>query len=287
MITIGSVLSAVQRMYPGHSVFYKDGKKRHLQKPLRWLFFYARYDPGPPGKLSDWFQPREGSEDVEIEQVLVDNRDTIIEDHVTYSVNRDQVVSRIVDEMFHSVDLKENPYYRDKCQRKIDCKERRRRVAQLAVLRMAMYKFLLSVFGFFVWASIVNATPTAAMLNGLTTIPVIKHTFGQSVKLLYRLPSGENGSIIFVPGTRTVLQDGTTVLEPDTNSFVVAVTDRNDEPQIVPRSTDRWGRMAIVDTKPFKLRVILHRIFVERPQVTGIPAWPGGAACYRRSRYIL
>ena len=50
---------------------------------------------------------------------------------------------------------------------------------------------------------------------------------------------------------------------------------------------DEWGRMAIVDTKPFKLRVILHRIFVERPQVTGIPAWPGGAACYRRSRYIL
>ena len=49
----------------------------------------------------------------------------------------------------------------------------------------------------------------------------------------------------------------------------------------------QWGRMAIVDTKPFKLRVILHRIFVERPQVTGIPAWPGGAACYRRSRYIL
>ena len=48
-----------------------------------------------------------------------------------------------------------------------------------------------------------------------------------------------------------------------------------------------WGRMAIVDTKPFKLRVILRRIFVERPQVTGIPAWPGGAACYRRSRYIL
>ena len=48
-----------------------------------------------------------------------------------------------------------------------------------------------------------------------------------------------------------------------------------------------WGRMAIVDTKPFKLRVILDRIFVERPQVTGIPAWPGGAACYRRSRYIL
>ena len=29
------------------------------------------------------------------------------------------------------------------------------------------------------------------------------------------------------------------MLETDTNSFVVAVTDRNDEPQIVPRSTDR------------------------------------------------
>ena len=44
-----------------------------------------------------------------------------------------------------------------------------------------------------------------------------------------------------------------------------------------PRAAD-WGRMAIVDTKPFKLRVILHRIFVEKPQVTGIPAWPGLAA---------
>ena len=55
----------------------------------------------------------------------------------------------------------------------------------------------------------------------------------------------------------------------------------------IPIGFKVWGRMAIVDTKPFKLRVILHRIFVERPQVTGIPAWPGGAACYRRSRYIL
>ncbi len=54
-----------------------------------------------------------------------------------------------------------------------------------------------------------------------------------------------------------------------------------------PNAPSEWGRMAIVDTKPFKLRVILQRIFVERPQVTGIPAWPGGAACYRRSRYIL
>ena len=60
-----------------------------------------------------------------------------------------------------------------------------------------------------------------------------------------------------------------------------------DENAVSVTKEDVWGRMAIVDTKPFKLRVILHRIFVERPQVTGIPAWPGGAACYRRSRYIL
>ena len=59
------------------------------------------------------------------------------------------------------------------------------------------------------------------------------------------------------------------------------------ELEIMAAHQRNWGRMAIVDTKPFKLRVILHRIFVERPQVTGIPAWPGGAACYRRSRYIL
>ena len=169
----------------------------------------------------------------------MDNRDTIIEDHVTYSVNRDQVVSRIVDEMFRSVELKDNPYYRDKCQRRIDCKERRNRVAQLAGLRMIMYSLILSIFGFFVWASIVNATPTTSMLNGLTTIPVIKHTFGQTMKLLYRVPSREDGSITFVSGMRTVLQDGTPKLEPDTSSFVVAVTDRNDEAQIVPRNMDR------------------------------------------------
>ena len=75
---------------------------------------------------------------------------------------------------------------------------------------------------------------------------------------------------------------GVTVTAPDipgTHYYYGACVDAD--------SDETWGRMAIVDTKPFKLRVILHRIFVERPQVTGIPAWPGGAACYRRSRYIL
>ena len=77
--------------------------------------------------------------------------------------------------------------------------------------------------------------------------------------------------LITVRGTQTLLNGFGGLLDCARNS-----SDEED-----------WGRMAIVDTKPFKLRVILHRIFVERPQVTGIPAWPGGAACYRRSRYIL
>ena len=70
-------------------------------------------------------------------------------------------------------------------------------------------------------------------------------------------------------------------------STVLQELEKQMEAEVDGNQVAQWGRMAIVDTKPFKLRVILHRIFVERPQVTGIPAWPGGAACYRRSRYIL
>ena len=47
-----------------------------------------------------------------------------------------------------------------------------------------------------------------------------------------------------------------------------------------------WGRMSMVDTKPFMLPVLQHRISVHRPQVTRIPARPGGAADCRRSRCI-
>ena len=47
-----------------------------------------------------------------------------------------------------------------------------------------------------------------------------------------------------------------------------------------------WGRMAIVDTKPFMLLVVQHRISAHTPRVTGTPAWPGGAGGYRRARYI-
>ena len=80
-----------------------------------------------------------------------------------------------------------------------------------------------------------------------------------------------------------------TPIEPQTKDITLAngLRMRYYEWPGTGRNLVLWGRMAIVDTKPFKLRVILHRIFVERPQVTGIPAWPGGAACYRRSRYIL
>ena len=232
-MTIGSILSPIQRMYPRHPVF-----ENRLQKPLTWTFIYARYDPGPAGELNQWFQPQPGSQEIEPQQLLVDNRDTLTEDHVTYSVNHDQVVSLIVEEMFNSSNP-QHPYYRDDQQHQRDFNERRRRVARLAFWRTATYVALLGVFGFFVWASTATATPATSMLNGLITINGIKHTFGQSVKLLYRIPSGEDGSITFVPGTRTALRGGVPVLEPDKRSFVVEVTDRNDEPQIVPRSKGR------------------------------------------------
>lgn len=236
LMTIGSVLSPVQQMYHGSPVFEK-----RLRQPLKWIFMYARYDPGPGGALSDWFQPRPDSEEVEPEQILVDNRDTITEDHVTYSVNRDQVVGRIVDEMFRPLG-EQSPYYRDQTQVQTDFTERRRRVARLAFWRTATYVALVGVFAFFVWASMGTATPATSMLNGLNTIQGVKQTFGQSVKLLYRIPSSEDGSITFVPGSKTVIRDGVPALEPDTRSFVVEVVDRNDVPQIVPRTLDRIGQ---------------------------------------------
>ena len=236
LINIGSVLSPVQRMYRDHRVF-----QDRLQKPLRWIFMYARYDPGPGGPLSDWFLPRPDSQDVDPRQILVDNRDTIIEDHVTYSTNYGQVISLIVDEMFRDLGP-DSPYFRDGRQDDIDFDERRRRVGQLAFGRTVTYVVLAYVFGFFVWASVSNAIPATSMLNGLMNINGIRQTVGQSVKILYRVPSAEDGSITFVPVTRIEAPSGPSAFETDRAGYVVAVTDENDEPLIVPRSRHRIGQ---------------------------------------------
>ncbi len=119
---------------------------------------------------------------------------------------------------------------------------------------------------------------------------------GESVPLIgsiilryHSLASGQQASSVYGPaaivfeGLDRTVRDRNDDPEIDQISFERT---REDYPDVVAYSIDDsieaeiWGRMAIVDTKPFKLRVILHRIFVERPQVTGIPAWPGGAACY-------
>ena len=236
LINIGSVLSPVQRMYSNHRVF-----QSRLQQPLRWIFMYARYDPGPGGPLSDWFLPVPGSQDADPCQILVDNRDTIIEDHVTYSTNYGQVISLIVDEMFYDLGS-DSPYFRDGRQDEIDFNERRQRVGQLAFGRTLTYVILAYVFGFFVWASISNATPATSMLNGLIQINGIKQTFGQSVKILYRVPSAEDGSITFVPLTQIEASGDSSAFKTDRTGYVVAVTDENDEPLIVPRSRHRVGQ---------------------------------------------
>ncbi|MBI4298677.1 MAG: hypothetical protein HY666_02845 [Chloroflexi bacterium] len=231
LMTIGSILSPIHKMYSKdkHKVFEKP-----LNKPLRWLFFYARFDPGPAGPLSAEFKSQALAPAVKLEQILVDNRDTITEDHVTYSLNWGQVISRLLDEMFGPT-VHHNPYYRDRRQRQIDFNERRRRVARLALWRTVTYFSLISVFGFFVGASLVSAIPATSMLNWLITKPIV----GQSVKSLYRLPSAEDGSIKFVAGKRLVLQNGVLKLDPHRKSFVVDVVDRNDTPKIVPRHLDR------------------------------------------------
>ena len=233
LINIGSVLSPVQRMYRDHRVF-----QSRLQQPLRWIFGYARYDPGPGGPLSDWFQPEPDSQDVDPLQILVDNRDTIIEDHVTYSTNYGQVISLIVDEMFRDLGS-DSPYFRDGRQDEIDFNERRQRVGQLAFGRTLTYVILAYVFGFFVWAAVSNATPATSMLNGLIQINGIKQTFGQSVKILYRVPSAEDGSITFVPLKQIEAAGGPSAFKTDRTGYVVAVTDENDQPIIVPRSRHR------------------------------------------------
>ena len=233
LINIGSVLSPVREMHRNHPVF-----QGRLQEPLRWIFMYARYDPGPGGPLSDWFRPRPNSPDVEPCEILVDNRDTIIEDHVTYSTNYGQVISLVVDEMFGGLDSN-NPYRRDKSQVKIDFDERRRRVGQLAFGRTLTYVILAYVFGFFVWASVSNATPATSMLNGLIEINGIKQTIGQSVKMLYRIPSAGDGSVTFVPVVQVEALGDTSAFKTGRTGSVVAVTDENDEPIIVPRSRDR------------------------------------------------
>ena len=107
------------------------------------------------------------------------------------------MVSRIVDEMFGRLGQR-SPYYRDPDQVDTDFAERRRRVARLAFWRTATYVAIVGVFAFFVWASMITATPATSILNGLNTIQGVKYTLGQSVKLLYRVPSSEDGNTTLV-----------------------------------------------------------------------------------------
>ena len=238
LLTMGSILSPVQRMYPHHPVFETPDKKRRQLQGMKWLFIHARYDPGPGGKLSSWFVQPAGSR-----QILVDNRDTFTEDHVTYSVNDDQVVSLIVDEMFRTAPQKDNPYFRDDEQRDIDFYERRSRVARLALWRTATYVGIMGTFLGFVVASALSAAPATFALNRLSAVPVV----GQAVRLVYRLPSAADGTVTFEPGSRIESGFAASVLVDDARSFVVRVMDRNDQPQIVARELDRFGTTALAD----------------------------------------
>ena len=238
LITMGSILSPVQRMYPHHPVFERsDGTHRRLQG-LKWLFIHARYDPGPGGELSAWFELPPGSR-----QILVDNRDTFTEDHVTYSVNDDQVVSLIVDEMFRSSTPAGNPYFRDEEQRGIDFRERRSRVARLSAVRAATYVGIAGTFLAFAAASVFSAAPAASALNGLAAVPLV----GQSVRLVYRLPSAADGTVTFEAGYRIEPGFAAAALSDDARSFVVKVMDRNDQPRIVDRELDRFGTTPLAD----------------------------------------
>ena len=238
LLTMGSILSPIQRMYPDKPVFKTwDGNPRQMQG-RKWLFVYARYDPGPGGRLSPWFERTP-----DLHQILVDNRDTITEDHVTYSVNDDQVVSLIVDEMFRSSPQEDNPYFRDDEQRDIDFRERRSRVARLAAWRTATYVAIVGTFLGFIVASTVSAAPATFALNRLTAVPVV----GQSVRLVYRLPSAADGTATFEPGHRIESGLAAATLIEDAQSFVVRVMDRNDQPQIVGRELDRFGTAPLAD----------------------------------------
>ena len=47
----------------------------------------------------------------------------------------------------------------------------------------------------------------------------------------------------------------------------------------------KWGRMSIVDTKPFMTPVARHRDAAHKPRGTHTPAWPVAAAGCRTPRY--
>ena len=117
--------------------------------------------------------------------------------------------------------------------------------------------------------------------NGVTGVAE-----GKGSTILRNVPAYDQDAVDDRPSIRVKDQDFQGFFTSKDEHAVITV---EMEKELCQKYSDisYWGRMAIVDTKPFKLRVILQRIFVERPQVTGIPAWSGGAACYRRSRYIL
>ena len=100
-------------------------------------------------------------------------------------------------------------------------------------------------------------------------MPFISQTFGQSVKVFYKVPSREGGSITFEPGRRMVVEGGKPKLIDDHDGFVIKVEDCGEEPAIVRAPDLRFDQKS---RKELGLTVWTYTTGEEQLR-TGIAKW--------------
>ncbi|PKB80216.1 MAG: hypothetical protein BZY88_09280 [SAR202 cluster bacterium Io17-Chloro-G9] len=94
-LTVGSSLNLAWRSDHNHPIW-----RRNLDPRVRWIDFWARYDPVPHGPpVMEMQLKARGSDGGVFESVRVVNQDNPFSDHVSYWGNHPEVVSRFVHEI--------------------------------------------------------------------------------------------------------------------------------------------------------------------------------------------
>lgn len=110
-----------------------------VNKDIKWDNFWARYDPANPGPIGKRYNEITDGPEGDVKDIPVTNENFLVRDHVSYELNRQQVISRIVEDVWSSGTSAEyQPFPSTEEQHRLNSIQRIGQVVALAFPRMAL-----------------------------------------------------------------------------------------------------------------------------------------------------
>ena len=130
---------------------------------LKWFNFWARYDIAHPGPVIERYEKTTGTAASQIEDISVTNENSLLRDHVTYETNSEQVISRIVAEIWG--DKEEEPFVLSPEDVRANDNSRIGRVLWLAYPRLVLLYLFPVLLAFFALEQKIAAVWSRALLS--------------------------------------------------------------------------------------------------------------------------